>query len=341
MKAEDVMNRQSLRRGWMVGAVALSLLVPAASAFAQGQGQLRGVVLDTAGKPVPDAEITLEYVGDVQITVNTKTNARGEFTRVGMRTGQWKMTATKDKLVGKQTVNVVIAQMTKVADLVIKEPVATTGGAVDTSGMTAKEREERNKLMAAMQAEFAAADALLAATPTDPEGAIAKYTIVAGQVPNCAICYHKIGEAYAKKDDNSKAEESYKKAIELDPKLPDPYSALAVLYNSQKKFDEATKMSEKVNELLAGSATGGNAAAVFNQGIIYWNQGGKAAEAKAQFVKAIALDPQMADAHYWLGMANLNLGLIPDAAKAFEEYLKVAPTGQHAETVKGILKTIK
>jgi TolA-binding protein len=49
----------------------------------------------------------------------------------------------------------------------------------------------------------------------------------------------------------------------------------------------------------------------------------------------------MADAHYWLGMANLNLGLIPDAAKAFEEYLKVAPTGQHAETVKGILKTIK
>jgi superkiller protein 3 len=165
--------------------------------------------------------------------------------------------------------------------------------------------------------------------------------IVAEKVPNCAICYHKIGDAYMKKDDHSKAEESYKKAIDLDPKLADPYAALAVLYNSQKKFDEATKMSEKANELLASSATGGNAAAVFNQGIIYWNQGGKAAEAKAQFVKAIQLDPQMGDAHYWLGMANLNLGLIPDAAKAFEEYLKVAPTGQYAEMVKGILKTIK
>jgi hypothetical protein len=32
-------------------------------------------------------------------------------------------------------------------------------------------------------------------------------------------------------------------------------------------------------------------------------------------------------------MANLNLGMIPDAAKAFEEYLKVAPTGQYAEMV--------
>ena len=329
------MNRQSLRRVWIVGAVALSLLVPATSAFAQAQGSLRGIVLDPTGKPVPDAEITFEYVGDVQITVNVKTNARGEFTRVGMRTGQWRMTAAKDKLVGKQNVNVVINQLTKIPDLVLKEPVA---GATDTSGMSNKDIEARNKLMAAMKVEFEAADALMA---TDPDGAIAKYTLVAEKLEKCAICYHKLGDAYMKKDDKSKAEASYLKAIEFDPKLPDPYSALAILYNSQKKFDEAGKMSEKAAEILSSSATGGDPAVVFNQGIILWNQGGKAAEAKAQFLKAIALDPKMGDAHYWLGMANLNLGLIPDAAKAFEEYLKVAPTGQYAETVKGILKTIK
>lgn len=329
------MVRQSLVRGCIVGAIALGVLLPAAPAFAQAQGSLRGVVLDPAGKPVPDAEITFEYIGDVQITVNVKTNARGEFTRVGMRTGQWKMTATKDKLIGRQNVTVVISTLTKIPDLTIKEAVE---GATDTSGMTNKEIEARNKLMAAMQAEFAAADAMVS---TDPDGAIAKYTTVASQIPNCAICYAKMGDAYMKKDDKSKAEESYLKAISLDPKLADPYSALAVLYNSQKKFDEATKMSEKANELLGASATGGDPAAVFNQGIIYWNQGGKAAEAKAQFQKAIQLDPKMADAHYWLGMANLNLGQIPDAVKAFEEYLKVAPTGQYAEMVKGILKTIK
>ena len=330
------MERQSLRRGWIVGAIALSLLVPATSAFAQAQGSLRGVVLDPTGKPVPDAEITFEYIGDVQITVNVKTNARGEFTRVGMRTGQWKMTATKDKLVGRQNVNVVINTLTKIPDLPLKEPVE---GTVDASGMSNKEREAYNKLMTDMKAEFEAADLLMA---TDPDGAIAKYTVVAGKIEKCAICYQKMGDAYMKKDDKSKAEESYLKAIEFNPKLSDPYSALAVLYNSQKKFDEATKMSEKANEILATSATGGSAEVVFNQGIILWNQGGKAAEAKAQFVKAIQLNPKMADAHYWLGMANLNLNLIPDAAKAFEEYLKVAPPdGQYVEMVKGILKTIK
>ena len=119
------MNRQTLCRMWMVGAVALSLLVPATSAFAQAQGSLRGVVQDEAGKPIPEAEIIFEYIGDVQITVGPiKTNTRGEFTRVGTRTGEWKMQATKGKLIGKQTVRVVINELTKVAPLVIKEPVA-------------------------------------------------------------------------------------------------------------------------------------------------------------------------------------------------------------------------
>ena len=51
-----------------------------------------------------------------------------------------------------------------------------------------------------------------------------------------------------------------------------------------------------------GAAGGGNASAVFNQGVILWNAG-KIPEAKAQFEQAVKLDPNMADAHYWLGMA--------------------------------------
>ena len=61
--------------------------------------------------------------------------------------------ATKDKLVGKQTVRVVINVLTKIPDLTIKEPVA---GATDTSGMSNKDIEARNKLMTAMKTEFEA-----------------------------------------------------------------------------------------------------------------------------------------------------------------------------------------
>ena len=57
--------------------------------------------------------------------------------------------------------------------------------------------------------------------------------------------------------------------------------------------------------------------------------------------KTRKLDPTLADAHYWLGMANLNEGKMPEAATHFEEYLKLAPTGQYAEQAKGILTQIK
>jgi outer membrane protein assembly factor BamD (BamD/ComL family) len=40
-------------------------------------------------------------------------------------------------------------------------------------------------------------------------------------------------------------------------------------------------------------------------------------------------------------MATVNEGKLPEAAKHFEEYLKLAPTGQYAEQAKSILASIK
>ena len=98
-------------------------------------------------------------------------------------------------------------------------------------------------------------------------------------------------------------------------------------------------MSAKATE-LGGAAGGGDANAVFNQGIILWNQS-KIAEAKVQFEKATKLDPKLADAFYWYGMSLVNEGKLPEAKAPFTEYLKLAPTGQYADTAKAILATIK
>ena len=53
------------------------------------------------------------------------------------------------------------------------------------------------------------------------------------------------------------------------------------------------------------------------------------------------LDPNMADAQYWLGMALVNGGDTAGAKPKFETYLKLAPTGQYADIAKSILATIK
>jgi tetratricopeptide (TPR) repeat protein len=118
---------------------------------------------------------------------------------------------------------------------------------------------------------------------------------------------------------------------------------LANLYNSQRKFDEATKMSAKAAE-LSGGAGGGSAAQIYNQGVILWNAG-KSEAARDAFAEAVKLDPKLADAQFRLGLAIFSLTAgTPDAAKAkgpLEEYLKLAPTGEHAQTAKDILAAIK
>ena len=49
----------------------------------------------------------------------------------------------------------------------------------------------------------------------------------------------------------------------------------------------------------------------------------------------------MAEAHYWLGMANVNQNKMPEAIKSLEEYLKLDPSGKYADQAKGILTAIK
>jgi len=119
------------------------------------------------------------------------------------------------------------------------------------------------------------------------------------------------------------------------------YTGLASLYNAQKKFEQAAEASAQAQKLSASGPGGAaSASAVFNQGVIAWNAS-RIPDAKKSFQEAVRLDPNLADAHYWLGMANLNEGNMDEAAKSFESYLKLAPTGQYAEQAKGILSQIK
>src|SRR5207237_5481115 len=100
-----------------------------------------------------------------------------------------------------------------------------------------------------------------------------------------------------------KAEEAYKKAIEIKADYADAYNGLANIYNAERKFDLAATASAKAAELssVLGAPGGGNPDALFNQGVILWNAG-KVAEAKKQFEATIEAKPDHAEAHFQLAM---------------------------------------
>ena len=323
------MIAERFRRAARVAAGVCAALMIAATASAQS-GQIRGKVLDEKGQPVADAKVKIDYKGNITRITETKTNRQGVYIQVGLQSGPYEVTVEKGDL--KQTLTTRVSVGTT-AELDFTLVPGGSGAA-----MSADDAKKLAEMRKALEDKYVAAVALIDAQKYD-EGIAALNGLIT-ETGGCAICEAKIGEALWKKGDEAGAEAAFKKAIAADAKLADAYAALASLYNQQKKFDQAAEMSKKANELGGAAAGGGSASVVFNQGIIFWNQS-KIAEAKAQFEQAIKIDEKFADAHYWLGMALVNEGKLPEAVASFEKYVSLAPTGQHAESAKGIIKSIK
>ena len=308
--------RTHLYRGVLALAVALVFSAPA---FAQGI--VKGKVVDEKGQPVTDAKVTI--AGPAR-NAETKTNNRGEFVQVGLQSGRYTVTVSKDK-VGQAAQQVNVTQGT---------PAEANFTSTPTSGMSPEQK-------AVQEAAAAAIDALRAGRDDE---AITKLNDVVTKLPTCSDCYYNLGIAYTHKQQWAEAETALKKSIELKPTNPDPYNGLANVYNAQKKFDEALAMNQKATE-LAGSTAGagggsGGAEAIYNQGVVLFNAG-KYAEAKTQFDNATKADPNNANAFYQLGMTNLNLGQIPEAVAALETFLKLAPMDPKAAQVQQSLPALQ
>ena len=311
--------RTHLFRGMCAVAVVLALT---ASAFAQSV--VRGKVQDTQGKPVEGATIVFEAEGTNR-KMQTNTDKKGEFLQVGLQSGPYTVTASKD---GVGTANSK-ATVRQGPNNPLSFTLAPAGAAPATSADKA----------AAVKLQALAAEAMASLRAGNNDDAIAKFTEVVGQMPTCADCYYNIGVAQANKKDYAAAEASYKKAIEIKPENADAYTGLATLYNQQKKFDLAAEASANASKYTAVGG-GGGAEAAYNQGVILFN-GGKFAEAKTQFEAATKADPNHSLAQYQLGMTALNLGQIQDAVNALEAYLKIDPNGPKAGEVKASLPALQ
>ncbi len=304
---------RQLRFRCLLVAVMAALAMPA---LAQS-GLVKGKVVDAAGKPVPDAIVTIEFMEGTSRKLSTKSDKRGEFVQLGLQSGAYRVTATADKLgSGFADTRIRVGATSEVAITLSAVPPGT-------DPKVAELRKTFDEGVAASRA-------------SDHDGAIAKFQAALALQPNCHECYFNIGYAYLQKKDEKTAEEQWKKGLGLKADHAETLNALATLYNNQKRFDEASAISAKAASL----APAGNADAIYNQGIILWNAG-KIAEAKVKFEEAVAADPANADARFQLGMALLNEGKVPEAVSSFEQYMKMAPTGQFAAQAKGMLSQLK
>jgi tetratricopeptide (TPR) repeat protein len=320
------MVRTKLGR-YATGLVALAVSMAFAATAAAQTGMVKGKIVDSQGKPVEGATVSIVQKG-AKSGRTVKTNKKGEFVQLGIFPGEYVITAEKDNEKANASMPVSIGENPDV-----NLTLSHTGPSPE-----AKAKQD------ALQKTF---DEGVAASKAEKyDDAIAKFNEAATMAPNCADCYYNIGVANVLKQNLPAAEEAYKKAIELKPDHCDALANLANVYNAEKKLDLALETTSKAGQCgggaagAAGGGGGGSAASLYNEAVILWNQG-KYPEAKAKFEASAKADPNNAETQYRLGMANVNLGDMAGAATAFEACLKAAPDGPHAAEVKGFLAAMK
>jgi len=234
------------RPAWLFTVALIAVLMAAAPAFAQSTGMIKGVVSDEKGQPVADAKVLIEMTGTGR-KFETKTNKKGEYIQIGLGPGAYKVVAEKDKLGSAPASVQVRASGTQQTNLTLAM----------ASASATKEAQAKS---AAITKVFD--EAVQLSNGGQHEQAIAKFNEAIGILPACYNCYNNIAYSYSALKDNAKAEEAYKKSIEVKSDDAAAYIGLAGLY--------------------------------FNTG--------KAAEAKPLVEKAVGIDPSNADAHYLYGM---------------------------------------
>jgi tetratricopeptide (TPR) repeat protein len=289
-------------------------------AFAQ-TGMVKGKVVDAEDKPIQGAAITIEFMDGVTRKFDVKTDRRGEFIQIGLAPGNYRVTATAEKI-GSQT------QQARVrVGATFEANFKLVPGAGGDPAAAAK----------ALELKKLFEEGVAASKANNHDLAIEKFQAAAAAAPSCYDCYYNIGYAYLQKKDEKQAEAAWLKAVELKADYAEALNALSTLYNNQKRFDEASAMGTKA---AAAGGSGGSADAIYNQGIILWNQG-KIPEAKLKFEEALKANPNHPESNFQLGMALLNEGKLPEAIAAFEKYLQLAPDGQYAAQAKGMLAQLK
>jgi tetratricopeptide (TPR) repeat protein len=291
-----------MKRAWILVAAVAALAVPAGTASAQ-TGAARGKVVDEQGQPVEGAKIELDYKGGVTRKYETKTNKKGEFTQVGLQSGMYEVTVTKEGYQPGQTGGrVSLGDPTYLPEVKLRKPTAA-GAAAAGGGVDQLRTAFKNAIDLAQAGKLDEAEAA--------------YKELLTKAPSIPEIHYNMGFLYSQKKDWTNAEASFQKALELRPDYGDAMVALARVFQDSGQ-------GQKAIELMSKGGASADPKAQFNLGIMLMNQN-KDEEALAAFKKTVELDPANAEAFFFIGTRSLQLGKLPEAVAALEKYISMNP----------------
>jgi tetratricopeptide (TPR) repeat protein len=303
-------------------ALLVALVVAAAPAAAQ-TGRIGGSVKDQNNKPLKGATVTAENPSAAPSSFTATTDGNGRYSIIGLRSGQWKITASApgfEASSGNVGVKTIGAPMPPV-DFVLAPGAAGPTGAL--AGVNTKE----------LQGELQAAMDLANAGQHD--AAIVAYNAIIEKTPALTLIHGQIAIVQRLKKDYDGAIESYKKVIAADPN------------NDRAKIDIGMTYLEKGDFAAAETALLEVATSVNANREVFYNLGevkfakGETDEAVKYYQRAVDMDANWGKPLFKIGLARLQKADSAGAIEIMEKVIAVDPNSAEAAQAKALIEQLK
>ena len=202
--------------------------------------------------------------------IETKTNNKGVYFQLGLAPGDYVLSASKGELVSASSPPMrIIPGQTLVNDFTILDKNAAARASAAGSAAAAKEADAK---IAAFTTTFEAGVAASNAGRHDE--AIAKFNEAFTMSPTCYDCFNNIGFAYVQKKDLRSGRGGVPEGQRSQAERGVLHRTGEHLYDAEEARS-GLRGERKGDRAGSGvrSAVGGNADALFNQGVTMWNSG--------------------------------------------------------------------
>lgn len=313
-----------------LGLIVFVSVLAAGFAFSQagrGIGRIGGVVVDLDGNPIEGAKVTIAFAQNQNLKFETTTNKKGDWSFLGLGTGNWDMTAAMAGYL-PQNKTLYVSQLAvnpKVTVKLQKLAKGASGGIGDEKSFELLDKGNQSF----KEAKY--------------DEAMALYQQFLEKNPNLYQIQASIGDCYKEKGEFDKAIEIYNKVLEqatTDAVLGKEMAAKALAgigscYLKQNKLQEAQDFFKKSienspnDEILA-----------YNVGEICFSSQ-NLDDALKYFDLSAQIKPDWPDPYLKLGYVYLNKADTAKAIEKFEKFLALEPEGERAALARNILNAIK
>ena len=311
-------------------AIALVLLIgPAASAqeWRGGTARVEGTVKSENGDPLEGAKVSLRWGKSSHGGPDLKTDKKGHWAILGIVGGPWDVDFEAP---GYQTkkISISLSESARNPNVEIKlEPEVK---------QVAQAREEilvgGKKISKDAAAAIDAGNAAL--EKKDYAAARENYLKALPELPDNTALLMRIALAFEADNRPDEALDYARQVIAKEPENLNARLTIAGIELERGHLDAAKEaLSGIPEERITGSM-------YLNMGILMFNKS-NLPMAEDYFSKAIAKQPDVADAWYFRGLTRTQGKRAAEARADFLKYLELDPSGKEAGTVKAILDTLK